>query len=67
MSYAKLSLDELFTAIGQGEEIPAAYENLDLETLFAEADRIGNKYQSPEEIETFNQELARLHPELWGA
>ena len=67
MSYAKLSLDELFTAIGQGEEIPAAYENLDLETLFAKADRIGNKYQSAEEIETFNKELAELCPELWGA
>ena len=55
MSYAKLSLDELFTAIGQGEEIPAAYEELDIEALFAEADAIGNKYQSPEEIETFNR------------
>ena len=67
MSYPNLSLDEVFTAIGQGEEIPTAYEELNLEELFAEADAIGNKYQAPEEIETFNKELAELCPELWGA
>lgn len=63
----ELSLDELFTSIGQGDEIPTAYEKLDLEALFAESDRIGNKYQSAEEVETFNKELSELCPELWGA
>lgn len=29
-----------------------------LEELFLEADRIGQKYQTPEEINTFNQQLA---------
>lgn len=29
-----------------------------LEELFLKADRIGQKYQTPEEIETFNQQMA---------
>lgn len=35
-------------------------EDLTLEQLFLEADRIGQKYQTREEIESFNQELAEI-------
>jgi nucleoid DNA-binding protein len=34
-------------------------EDLTLEDLFLEADRIGNKYQSTQEIQEFNQQLAK--------
>ncbi len=33
-------------------------DDLSLEELFLEADRIGNKYQTPEEINTFHQALS---------
>ncbi|WP_316430496.1 hypothetical protein [Leptolyngbya sp. NK1-12] len=35
------------------------FEELPLEELFLEADRIGNKYLSPEEIEDSHQKLAK--------
>ncbi len=34
-------------------------EDSSLEDLFLEADRIGNKYQTPEEVETFQQAMAQ--------
>jgi hypothetical protein len=34
------------------------FNEMTLEELFLEADRIGNKYQTQEEIKTFNQTLA---------
>ncbi|MFM6845931.1 MAG: hypothetical protein ACKPKS_19455 [Dolichospermum sp.] len=34
-------------------------EDLTLEELFLEADRIGNKYLTEEEIQDFNQKLAK--------
>ena len=37
---------------------PDADNELTLEELFLEADRIGQKYQTREEIEAFNQQLA---------
>lgn len=55
MNGKELSLDELFAAIGQGNEIPIQYANLNLDELFAEADRLGHKYQSSEEIENLNR------------
>ncbi|MEH2072543.1 MAG: hypothetical protein V7K47_31075 [Nostoc sp.] len=35
------------------------YRELTLEELFLEADRIGNKYLTPQEIQNFNQSLSR--------
>jgi hypothetical protein len=34
-------------------------DDLSLEELFLEADRIGNKYLTPQEIENFNQKLSQ--------
>ncbi|MBD2460090.1 hypothetical protein H6G89_03435 [Oscillatoria sp. FACHB-1407] len=39
-------------------------EETSLDELFLEADRIGNKYQTDEEIETFNQQLAKEVSEI---
>jgi hypothetical protein len=39
-------------------------ENLSLEELFLEVDRIGKKYQTQEEIEEFNQKLAKEVAEI---
>ncbi|MBW4514075.1 MAG: hypothetical protein KME11_02480 [Timaviella obliquedivisa GSE-PSE-MK23-08B] len=41
------------------EELLNPLEDLTLEDLFLEADRIGNQYQSPQEIQEFNQQLAK--------
>lgn len=41
------------------EELSKSIEELTLEDLFLEADRIGNKYQSDQEIQEFNQQLAK--------
>lgn len=35
------------------------FEDMSLEALFLEADRIGNKYLSPQEIEEFNRQLSK--------
>ena len=35
------------------------FQDMSLEELFLEADRIGNKYLTPNEIEEFNQQLAQ--------
>lgn len=35
------------------------FEDLSLEELFLEADRIGNKYQTPQEKADFNQQLSQ--------
>lgn len=37
----------------------AQFEDMDLEALFLEADRVGNRYQTSEEIAAFNQQLAQ--------
>jgi hypothetical protein len=41
------------------EELLNPLEELTLEDLFLEADRIGEKYQSSQEIQEFNQQLAK--------
>jgi len=41
------------------EELLNPLPDLTLEDLFLEADRIGNKYQSAQEIQEFNQQLAQ--------
>lgn len=40
------------------------FEDLTLEELFLEADRIGNKYLTPEEIQEYNQQLAKEVSEI---
>lgn len=40
------------------------YEDLELDELFLEADRIGNKYLTSEEIEEYNQKLAKEVSEI---
>jgi nucleoid DNA-binding protein len=41
------------------EELLDPLKDLTLEDLFIEADRIGNKYQSAQEIQEFNQQLTQ--------
>ena len=41
-----------------------ADECLELDELFARVDRIGRKYQEPEEIEAFEQQLFELNQEI---
>ncbi|MGB3614467.1 MAG: hypothetical protein WBA10_11805 [Elainellaceae cyanobacterium] len=41
-------------------------DDLTLEELFLEADRIGEKYQSPEEIRDFNRQLSNEVSEISG-
>ena len=41
------------------QELLNPLEDLTLEDLFLEADRIGNKYQTSQEIQEFNQQLAK--------
>jgi hypothetical protein len=38
--------------------------DLTLESLFIDADRIGNKYQTQEEINAFNEQLAQINNEI---
>jgi C-terminal processing protease CtpA/Prc len=40
------------------------YEDMSLEELFLEADRIGNKYLTPQEVEEFNQQLSKEVAEI---
>ncbi|MEQ8997156.1 MAG: hypothetical protein RID53_11725 [Coleofasciculus sp. B1-GNL1-01] len=49
---------QLYQKINELLAQPDADEQPTLEELFLEADRIGKKYQTPEEIEAFNQEMA---------
>jgi hypothetical protein len=49
---------QLYQKINEFLNQPDADDEPTLEELFLEADRIGEKYQTPEEIEAFNQEMA---------
>lgn len=40
------------------------FEDMSLEELFLEADRIGNKYLAPQDIEEFNQQLSKEVSEI---
>lgn len=40
------------------------FEDMSLEELFLEADRLGDKYQTPEEKAAFNQQLAKEVAEI---
>jgi len=46
------------------EKIQSFLEDSTLEDLFLEADRIGNQYQTPEEIAAFNQEFSEIVNEI---
>jgi len=49
---------QLYQKINELLNQPDEDDEPTLEELFLEADRIGKKYQTPEEIEAFNQEMA---------
>lgn len=49
---------QLYQKINELLNQPDADDEPTLEELFLEADRIGKKYQTPEETEAFNQEMA---------
>lgn len=46
------------------EKIQSFLQDSTLEDLFLEADRIGNKYQTPEEVTAFNQEFSEIVNEI---
>lgn len=46
------------------EKIQSFLDDSTLEDLFLEADRIGNKYQTPEEIAAFNREFSEIVNEI---
>ncbi|HAA32635.1 MAG TPA: hypothetical protein DCE56_39140 [Cyanobacteria bacterium UBA8553] len=59
--YKNVSWDNvirLYQKINELLNQPDADDELTLEELFLEADRIGQKYQTCKEIEAFNQEMA---------
>jgi predicted Rossmann fold nucleotide-binding protein DprA/Smf involved in DNA uptake len=59
--YKNVGWDNVITLYQKIEELldQARFGEMSLEELFLEADRIGNKYLDPEEIEAFNQEIAK--------
>jgi hypothetical protein len=58
--YKNVGWDRVIALYEKIEEFldKAPFEEMSLEELFLEADRIGNKYQTPEEINQFNQQFA---------
>jgi hypothetical protein len=42
-----------------------SFEGLDLEALFAEADKIGDQYLSDEEVETRDADLKKVQRDFW--
>jgi hypothetical protein len=58
--YRNIGWDNVIKLYEKIEDFFTIYrtEELTLEELFLEADRIGNKYLTVQEIETFNQKLA---------
>lgn len=51
--------DNVISLYQKIEELLDPLKDLTLEDLFIEADRIGNKYQSAQEIQEFNQQLSQ--------
>ncbi|MBD1862485.1 MULTISPECIES: hypothetical protein [Trichocoleus] len=60
-SYKNVGWDNVIKIFQKIEEILGKYqfEDMSLEELFLEADRIGNKYLTSKEIEKFNQQLSK--------
>lgn len=59
--YRNTGWDNIIKLYQKIEELrdKSRFEEMSLEELFLEADRIGNKYLAPEEIESFNQQLSK--------
>lgn len=64
--YKNVGWDNVITLYRKVEELldKFPFEDMSLEELFLEADRIGNKYLTPEEIEEFNQQLSQEVTEI---
>lgn len=64
--YKNVGWEKVIQLYQKIEEIREKYrfEDMSLEELFLEADRIGNKYLTPEEIHDFNQQLAKQVAEI---
>lgn len=64
--YKNVGWDHVINLYQKIEELldKAPFENMSLEELFLEADRIGNKYQTTEEINEFNQQLSKEVSEI---
>jgi len=58
--YKNVGWDQVVRLYQKIEEIldKGRFEEMSLEELFLEADRIGNKYLEPKELEEFNQQFA---------
>jgi hypothetical protein len=54
----------LFEKIKELLDPPSGFEEMSLEELFLEADRIGNKYLTSEEIQQFDQQLSQEVSEI---
>lgn len=64
--YKNVGWDNVITLYRKVEELldRSQFENMSLEELFLEADRIGNKYLTSEEIKEFNQQLSKEVTEI---
>jgi C-terminal processing protease CtpA/Prc len=64
--YKNVGWDNVITLYRKVEELldKSRFEDMSLEELFLEADRIGNKYLTPEEIKEFNQQLSKEVAEI---
>lgn len=59
--YRNVGWEQVIRLYQKLEELlePSQFDDMSLEELFLEADRIGNKYLTSEEIQTFNQQLSQ--------
>lgn len=64
--YKNVGWNNVITLYRKVEELldKSRFEDMSLEELFLEADRIGNKYLTSEEIKEFNQQLSKEVAEL---
>jgi hypothetical protein len=64
--YKNVGWDNVIQLYQKIEELldGSRFEEMSLKDLFLEADRIGNKYLTPEEVATFNQQLSQEVAEI---
>ncbi len=64
--YKNIGWDNVINLYQKIEELrdKSQFEDMSLEELFLEADRIGDKYQTPQEKAEFNQQLAKEVAEI---
>jgi hypothetical protein len=62
--YKNVGWDSVIRLYQKIEELLNPLVDLTLEDLFLEADRIGSKYQTAEEIQEFNQQFAQVVSEV---